>query len=81
MHTKDMTTTEYGIFNPEGCIDRSYWTPEDAEAQAAAMRADDDNGDPDAYAAMMCTEHDEQPADACEECNTDEDEDDDEDDE
>lgn len=67
-----MTSTEHGVFNDEGCIERDFWTSDAAERAVAVLRAE---GDEHAYSAAMCTEHEEQPAGHCEECDAEDDED------
>lgn len=65
----------YAIFNDEGCIDREFGSVEDAQDRAAEFRDlakdDEDGGDPSAYAAEECPDHDEQPKDSCEDCEAD----------
>jgi hypothetical protein len=56
---------EWGVFNDEGCID-SQMDEAGAKLAAEAYRAD---GDEHVQAARMCPEHEEQPADGCEECD------------
>lgn len=48
-------TTEYGIFNDEGCLEADMWSPAEAEQRAAEYRAE---GDDEAKAAELCAEHD-----------------------
>ena len=78
-------STEYGVFNDEGCIAREYGSLHTAERAAAAMRdawdrdyagehIGDADADPNAYAAALCPDHDEQPADSCEDCGAEDDE-------
>ena len=67
--------TEHGVFNDEGCIDRGFYSLKDAEAAVREYRKD---GDEHVHAAVLCGEHDEQPADSCEECWAEDEYDDDE---
>jgi hypothetical protein len=56
---------EYGVFNDEGCLDSGYTTLDKAEASAVDFR---EQGDEYAKASEICPEHEEQPAEGCEEC-------------
>lgn len=64
--------TEYGIFFPEGCLERQLWTKEDAEA--ALRRWRDDEDETDAFVDELCQEHGdvtvEQPSGDCEVCES-----------
>lgn len=62
---------EYGVFNDEGCIHSQLYSATTAEEAAAVYRAE---GDDYAIARAICPEHEEQPADTCEECAADNDE-------
>jgi hypothetical protein len=64
--------TEYGIFNDEGCIERGFWTEDEAGVALADYYAD---GEENLSIEALCGEHDEQPADSCEECFSEDDED------
>lgn len=62
----------YGVFGDEGMIDGS-----DCAVQAAndaAFHTAEDDGDTEYRVRVVCPDHDEQPADACEECNAEPDE-------
>lgn len=69
-------TTEYGVFNDEGCLEAGMWSVAEAEQRAAEYRADDE-GDEDAKAHELCPEHDgrngdgtePQPKNGCELCD------------
>jgi hypothetical protein len=67
--------TEFGIFNAEGCIERGFWTEEEAGSALADLYA---NGEENLSVDALCDEHDEQPLNSCEDCF--EEDDDDEDD-
>jgi hypothetical protein len=64
---------EYGIFNDEGCIERQFWTEEEAGLALADLYASGESG---LTIHVLCPDHEEQPRDYCEECATDGDEDD-----
>jgi hypothetical protein len=66
-----MTTTEYGIFSDEGCLECGFYS--ESKARIAA-RGSEYADEPDVYVAEMCPDHEEQPRDTCEECFTDDDE-------
>ena len=82
-------STEYGVFNDEGCLEVGFWTIEAAETHAATLRANWDHAawapaanlasdertaaDPNAYAAELCPDHEEQPLGSCEGCFEDQD--------
>lgn len=61
--------TEYGIFFPEGCIERQLWTKEEAAERLAYWKAE---GETDAWSDELCPEPDhddaEQPRSDCELC-------------
>lgn len=59
-------TTEYGIFNDEGCVERQFYRHSDAETAIAENYDRDDN----LRIEEMCPDHadDEQPRDGCELC-------------
>jgi hypothetical protein len=61
---------EFGVFNDEGCVESGLWSFALAEQARDAHRA---AGDSEAYAAEMCPEHEEEPRESCEECNTEDD--------
>ncbi len=63
---------EYGIFTTEGCVERDFYSREEAEAAREARYAEDE-----AYASPMCREHDGEDAHSCEECNADDPDEDD----
>ena len=63
MSARECTDTEYGVFNDEGCVERDFWTRSDAE-RAARERYGNDA----VRVCAVCVEH-EEPADACEECD------------
>lgn len=67
-------TTEYGVFNDEGCVERQLWTLEAASRAAAAYDEDDE-----VRVEALCPEHDEEPAAFCEECHAEDEEDKDDD--
>lgn len=68
-----MASIEYGIFNDEGCIERGFWFVEHAQERAELA----DYTEEGVTVRALCGDHDEQPADSCEVCNTDEDDEDD----
>ena len=70
-------TTEYGIFSDEGLVEGGFFTRLDAET-AAHVKYDLDG----VTVHEICPDHEDQPADACEDCDDpDDDESEDEDDE
>jgi len=62
---------EYGVFSDEGCLEAQFYRYEDADRAAAGYR---ENGDSDAYAAEMCPDHEEQPREGCDMCESENDE-------
>lgn len=48
-------TTEYGVFNDEGCLEAGMWSQAQADERAAEYRAE---GDDEAKAHELCPEHD-----------------------
>ena len=56
-------STEFGIFNDEGCIEADFFSREGAE-QAMADRYSED----DAHVAEVCPDHRDQERDHCEHC-------------
>lgn len=62
-------SVEYGIFNDEGCIARGWFDKASAHAEMDTEYPDE----PGAYVAEMCPYHDEQPADTCEDCSSEDD--------
>lgn len=56
-------STEYGIFNDEGCVERGFWSAEEALRELKLMDPED-HGD----VKELCPEHEEQARDTCEEC-------------
>lgn len=68
---------EYGVFSEEGCLERQFYSYEAANHAAVGYR---DDGDTDAHAAEMCPDHEEQPREGCDVCESEGDEPEDEDD-
>jgi len=64
------TAMEYGIFTDEGCVEDGFFERKAAETRAAFYRASGDN----VVVHQICPDHPEQPAHACEDCDTDGDE-------
>ncbi|WNI17684.1 hypothetical protein [Actinacidiphila sp. ITFR-21] len=66
------SSVEYGIFTPEGCIEASMWSPEEAERRAGEYRAEAVAEDVEETYTVheMCEDHRdaEQPKNGCEEC-------------
>lgn len=58
--------TEYGLFNDEGCVERGFWSAEEADAANVERYEPDD----ELTAHPLCAKHEEQPADGCEECDS-----------
>lgn len=54
---------EYGLFNDEGCVERGLWSQEQAHQALQAYSLEDE-----LTVHRLCSEHEEQPADTCEEC-------------
>jgi hypothetical protein len=65
---------EYGVFSDEGCLERQFYSYEAADKAATGYR---DDG-PDTYAAEMCPDHEEQPREGCDVCESEDDEPEDE---
>lgn len=63
-------STEYGIFGDEGLLEGDFYSTAEAERAIEERYADEDG----AYAAMICRDHPEHEAMACELCNADEEE-------
>lgn len=70
-------TTEYGVFNDEGCLDAGMWSQAEADERAGEYRAE---GEDDAKAHELCPSHDgrtgdgtdPEPKNGCERCAEDE---------
>lgn len=60
---------EWGIFNDEGCVEAELRSADKVRSALLKHRAE---GDEFAYAARMCPDHHEHPADTCEECHAEE---------
>lgn len=72
-----MVSTEFGIFNDEGCLERDLWSRESADE---AMKSPDYEEEQDLRVEEMChNRQHEQPKDGCEDCETEEAEQEDED--
>lgn len=56
-------STEFGIFNDEGCIEGEFYSREDADRAMADRYAEDD-----AHVAEVCPDHRDQERDHCEHC-------------
>ena len=69
--------TEYGLFNDEGCVERQFYSVAGAET-AVVSRYDVED---ELEVLAMCGEHDEQPLNGCEECDSDEDDENDDEEE
>jgi len=67
-----MTTSEWGIFNDEGCIEAGFYSQYGADEAALIYRNDEA-----VTVAKICPDHEEQPADTCEECYSEEEPEDD----
>lgn len=61
-------TTEFGIFNDEGCIEGGMFSRAEAEARLVEM-GDEGEG---CHVAECCIEHPESEREHCEECNAEE---------
>ena len=70
-----MSAIEYGIFNDEGCIESQLWTEGEAQIALAHWYTE---GERHLSIHRICPDHDEQPADFCEECLAEETDEDDE---
>lgn len=68
-------TTEYGLFNAEGCLERSMWSQAEADARLAELvgAGEIDQDEDRTTAEPMCNDHEERPARSCEECFAEED--------
>ncbi|WP_327385040.1 hypothetical protein [Streptomyces sp. NBC_01207] len=64
--------TSAGVFSEEGCVDTFDCA---VLASLEARRLNDETGEDDHRWALICNDHDEQPADTCEDCAPDADED------
>lgn len=65
-----MPATEYGVFDDEeGCIEHGFTVYRLAELTANRWR---EGGIPNAYAAEMCPDHEEQPHEGCDVCESEE---------
>lgn len=75
-----MATQEFGIWSDAagGFIETGFWSKMEAEGAMPALIAEGEDED-DLSALAICAEHEEQPADTCEECATDDDEESDDD--
>lgn len=63
-------STQYGIFNDEGCIEANLWSKDQAEA-ALDLWVEEGEDREDLSIEALCPDHEEQPKDGCEECATD----------
>ncbi|WP_156161944.1 hypothetical protein [Nocardia vulneris] len=64
--------TEYGIFSAEGCVSSQHYSSKEAEEALADLVDDPEGYDPgDLEVVEICSEHEEQRADSCEECPND----------
>ena len=57
-------TTEFGIFNEEGCIEGGMFSRPEAEARIAAMGEEAEG----CHVAECCIEHPEEEREHCREC-------------
>lgn len=73
-------SAEYGVFSEAagGCIFAPCYSTEEAERERQRFISEDDEDADDLTVKELCTEHEGQPKDGCEECYEDEDEDEDE---
>jgi hypothetical protein len=62
----DRMSTEYGIFNDEGCLEQGIYD----EGEAYITKDDSYQDEPGVYVAEVCPEHDLQPREFCEDCET-----------
>jgi predicted RNA-binding Zn-ribbon protein involved in translation (DUF1610 family) len=62
-------TIEYGIWNDEGCIEAQLWTEGEAQAALAHWYTE---GERHLSVHQVCSDHEEQAADSCEECEQEE---------
>lgn len=62
---------EYGIFNSEGCVEAQFYSRKAANLAIV----EDYEDDSDMTVEEVCTDHELQPANACEECLAEDDED------
>ena len=67
-------TTEFGIFNDEGCCEAGFYSKEEAEKAIVARYRDGDEVDASVYVAECCHDHPGETAVSCAICNKDEDE-------
>ena len=67
-----MTTnsTEWGIFNDEGCIEASMWSEKEAQTELAKYYIDGERG---LTVSEICPDHEEQMQGACDICDTEDD--------
>ncbi len=67
---------EFGLWteNDGGLVETQLWGQEAAEARMAELVAEDPENADDLSIVAVCPEHGEQPAEACEECDADDDE-------
>lgn len=63
---------EYGVFGDEGPIDRADCAMQ--AANDAAFYTSEDDGDTEYVVKVICPDHEDQPKDGCEDCNTEDDE-------
>lgn len=61
-------STEFGLFNDEGCVANQFYSRHEAEAFMLTEYEEDD----ELHVAEICPEHEEQERDTCEECNAEE---------
>lgn len=68
-------STEWGLFNDEGCLEAGFWS----KAEAVAAIGEHYSAEDELTAREVCPDHEEQARDSCEECDDDVDEDEDDD--
>lgn len=66
-------STEYVIFNNEGCVEGGFFSPEEAQEAIARRYSDEgeDDGEDDGdrlKVKEICHDHSEQARETCEEC-------------
>jgi hypothetical protein len=60
-------TTEYGVFNDEGCLEAQSYSPEEAEERRQAYIAEGEDPE-DVWVKEICPDHEGYAKDVCEEC-------------
>jgi hypothetical protein len=70
--------SDYGIFTDEGLLENQFYRESAAqERRLELLQEDGEDADPDYYSVEeICSDHEDQPSNGCEECASEEEEED-----